>query len=407
MSNIFAPGALRLKSSREETKGGTVLQLSLYSDLVGRAQGLIPQSSHVIAPWTEYQPQSFRNDDFAAYYRHVKASLECAVQLDEAVQIYPDPKSYCDVCRWQDRCDAKRRKDDHLSLIAGISKSQIAELEEHAITTGATLAAMPIPLPFKPSRGSTKALQRVREQARIQIEGRAAGKLLYERLAPMSGIGLAKLHGPSPADIFFDLEGDPFVGYGGIEYLFGYSFLDDARQERYMGSWALSRAQERASFEQFIDFVTNRLNVYPDLHIYHFAPYEPAALKRLMGRYATPLEVAFPNQYSEKSRNQTARHAASSWTQSGHLAGRTKKTRQHVKPTVVAVTMAFFLGNMAGYHGAAVFSNPWCHLLDLNADRAKAMGFDAHRASLLDLRAVGDVVELSFPLLAEFQDFIP
>src|ERR1700722_6773942 len=31
----------------------------------------------------------------------------------------------------------------------------------------------------------------------------------------------------------------------------------------------------------------NRLSVYPNLHIYHFAPYEPAALKRLMGRYAT------------------------------------------------------------------------------------------------------------------------
>jgi uncharacterized protein len=30
-----------------------------------------------------------------------------------------------------------------------------------------------------------------------------------------------------------------------------------------------------------------RLAEFPDLHIYHFAPYEPAALKRLMGRYAT------------------------------------------------------------------------------------------------------------------------
>jgi predicted RecB family nuclease len=98
------------------------------------------------------------------------------------------------------------------------------------------------------------------------------GKLLHERLAPMPGIGLAKLEGPSPGDVFFDLEGDPFVGKGGIEYLFGYSFRDDAGQERYVGSWALSRAQERAAFEQFIDFVSNRLNVYPDLQIYHFAP---------------------------------------------------------------------------------------------------------------------------------------
>lgn len=46
---------------------------------------------------------------------------------------------------------------------------------------------------------------------------------------------------------------------------------------------------------------------------------------------------------------------------------------------------------------------PWCRLLDLNPDRAKAMGFDAHRAGLLNLRALGEVVELSFPRLAEFQ----
>jgi hypothetical protein len=118
---------------------------------------------------------------------------------------------------------------------------------------------------------------------------------------------------------------------------------------------------------------------------------------------ALAFEATFPNQYSELSRNQTARHAASSWTQSGHLIGRTNKTRQHIKPTAVAVTMALFLGDIAGYHGAAVFSNPWCRLLDLNPDRSRAMGQEAHRAGLLNLRAVGEVVELSFPLFAEFQ----
>ena len=69
----------------------------------------------------------------------------------------------------------------------------------------------------------------------------------------------------------------------------------------------------------------------------------------------------------------------------------------------MAVTLALFLGNAAGYHGAAVFSNPWCRLLDLNPDRAKSMAFEAHRAGLLNLRAVGEVVELSFPMFAEFQ----
>ena len=118
---------------------------------------------------------------------------------------------------------------------------------------------------------------------------------------------------------------------------------------------------------------------------------------------AEALESAFPNQYSELSRNKVARNAASSWTQSGHLAGRTNKIRRRVSPSVVAVTMALFLGDMAGFHGAAVFSNPWCRLLDLNPDRAKAIGFEAHRAELLNLRAVGDVVEIGFPRFAEFQ----
>jgi hypothetical protein len=118
---------------------------------------------------------------------------------------------------------------------------------------------------------------------------------------------------------------------------------------------------------------------------------------------AQALEAAFADQYSDLNRHKIARNAASSWTQSGHLAGRAKKTRQRIKPTVVAVTMAFFLGDIAGYHGAAVFANPWCRLLDLNSEGAKAMGFEAHRAGLLNLRAVGEIVELSFPLLAEFQ----
>ena len=30
-----------------------------------------------------------------------------------------------------------------------------------------------------------------------------------------------------------------------------------------------------------------RLERDPDLHVYHYAPYEPTALKRLMGRYGT------------------------------------------------------------------------------------------------------------------------
>lgn len=114
-------------------------------------------------------------------------------------------------------------------------------------------------------------------------------------------------------------------------------------------------------------------------------------------------EVVFPDQYSPATVKTTTQNAASSWTQAGHLTGHLKKVRQQVKPTAVAVTMALFLGQLAGYHGAEVFSNPWVRLLDLGASRARALALEAHRAGLLDLRAVGEVVDLSFPMFSMFQ----
>lgn len=121
---------------------------------------------------------------------------------------------------------------------------------------------------------------------------------------------------------------------------------------------------------------------------------------------AKAIENTFPNQYSEMNQRKIARNAASTWTQSGHLVGRTAKTRRRVKPTAVATTMALFLGDLSGYYGAAVFSNPWCRLLDLDSERAKSMGLEAHRAGLLDLRVMGEVVELRFPMLAQFHERI-
>src|SRR5208283_3679522 len=59
-----------------ETKGGTILQLCLYSDLLAQIQGLDPEFMYVVVPWSDYKPKQFRVHDYAAYYRRVKASLE-------------------------------------------------------------------------------------------------------------------------------------------------------------------------------------------------------------------------------------------------------------------------------------------------------------------------------------------
>ncbi|RWJ74663.1 MAG: TM0106 family RecB-like putative nuclease [Mesorhizobium sp.] len=270
-----------------ETKAGTVLQLCLYSDLLHAAQGAGPAWMYVIVPWSDFEPQCYRFADYGAYYRQVKNGLAASLAAEDPGQTYPDPIPHCDICRWREACDKRRRDDDHLCLVAGISKLQMGELKAQGIATVQELAAMPLPLAWKPDRGSPEALIRVREQARIQCEARQSGARKFEVLPVEHGFGLTRLPAPSKGDIFLDLEGDPFVGEHGLEYLFGYLFVGEHGEIAYRGEWAFTRADEKQAFERFVDFVMARWEAFPDLHIYHYAPYEPAALKRLMGRYAS------------------------------------------------------------------------------------------------------------------------
>ena len=70
-----------------ETRSGTILQLSLYSDLLNSVQGVSPEYMYVVAPWTEFEAQAYRTGDYAAYYRLVRRWLEaepgCGRQLRE------------------------------------------------------------------------------------------------------------------------------------------------------------------------------------------------------------------------------------------------------------------------------------------------------------------------------------
>lgn len=270
-----------------ETKGGTVLQLCLYGDLLTQMQGRPPEKIYVVSPWSDFEPQEFRYDDYAAYYRRVKAAAEVSVDSADAEHSYPDPKSHCDFCRWQRQCDQRRRDDDHLCLVAGISKNQINEFQATGFDTTRKLAEMSLPLPFKPQRGAVTSFEKVQAQAAIQIAGRDSGELKFEYLNLQPGFGLAALPSPSVGDVFFDIESDQFVGEHGLEYLFGYAFSASDGTPAYIADWAFDRESEKGIFERFVDFVTVRRAQFPDMHIYHFGGYETGAVKRLMGRYAT------------------------------------------------------------------------------------------------------------------------
>lgn len=113
------------------------------------------------------------------------------------------------------------------------------------------------------------------------------------------------------------------------------------------------------------------------------------------------IERALPGHMKPKIRAATARHIASTWEQSGHLSGRDVKTRVRIVARPAALTFALILGTIQDIHGESLFATAWCRLLDLNAALARSLAMQAHREGLLDLRAVGTVVDVSFPRFAE------
>src|SRR5262249_3098709 len=165
-------------------------------------------------------------------------------------------------------------------------RTQRKELAAWGVTTLTGLAKLPLPLACKPSRGSVSVFQRLREQARLQFEACVTGKSTYELLPFEEGRGFATLPIPSPLDIFLDLEGDRLAENGGFDYLFGYA-VRDAHGPHYEALWAFSPAEEKMAFEQLIDLIIERRVRDPGMHVYHYAPYEVTAMKRLMGRYGT------------------------------------------------------------------------------------------------------------------------
>lgn len=290
-------------------KASAVLQICMYSEMVGALQGRAPDEMHLALGGVARETVSFRVADYAAYYRLVARDLEellDAGQPSFPVTTKPEPVEHCGVCRWTVECRAQWRAQDDVSLVANLTSRQRRALHSIEVTTRTGLAEPPAPLPERIEGAGRDALTRIQAQAAIQVRGERQGLVISERIPPardregalVPNSGLLMLPEPSFGDLFFDIEGDPFFGsdeVDGIDYLFGLiepGRTDDVGQPTFHALWAIeggtvTPAAERRAFEEFIDLVVDRRASDPQLHVYHYAPYEPTAVKRLAGRYGT------------------------------------------------------------------------------------------------------------------------
>ena len=217
------------------------------------------------------------------------------LDLPLAPPLWDDPDlrqcGRCPYCQ-----DAAERRRDVL-LVAGMRVDVRKRLLDAGIATIEDLAAASSP----PAGVKESVFAKVHAQAVLQARQDASrsdthpGGEVTAELSDPSGIALVPE--PNPGDVFFDFEGDPLYledGWTdlGLEYLFGTIVHGPDGPDgtpAYDAIWAHDRREERVALERFIDWLAERRTRpgFEGLHVYHYAPYEVTALKRLVQRYGT------------------------------------------------------------------------------------------------------------------------
>ena len=256
-----------------------IIQLGVYSSLLASGQGTDPERCELVLG--DQSRASYLVSDFASYVRHAMHRLETFAG-SPAIDSYPEPCSHCSNCHWKETCDLQWNRDDHLSLVANIQRTQITKLERAGINTVVQLAVLPVET--RVADLNPQVLERLRAQAGLQEYKKRTGENKFELVDCEPGHGFSRLPKPDPGDLFFDMEGDP-LHLDGLEYLFGFSFLTEGKME-FKSLWAHDHDEERVAFAKFMNFLQQHLVAHPAAYIYHYNHYETTALKRLACRYA-------------------------------------------------------------------------------------------------------------------------
>ncbi|WP_454296466.1 TM0106 family RecB-like putative nuclease [Salana multivorans] len=266
-------------------KPRALLQLGAYAEQLERLG--VPVSARVALLLGNGQRKEFRRADVQPVFLDRRERLRqiLAVHLRDGAGVEWGDSRFL-ACGRCPECTAAAEESDDLVLVAGLSMPQRRRLVAAGIPTLSALAGAAT----GPQDMTDSTFRRLRSQARLQ-QHRLSGEdspVPFE-LTEDAAATLALLPAPSAGDLFFDFEGDPLfdddgaAAHPGLEYLWG---VTDA-SEQYTATWAHDSEQERRALQEFVDQVTQRHVDFPDLHVYHYAPYETTALKRLAMRYQT------------------------------------------------------------------------------------------------------------------------
>ncbi|WP_156380513.1 MULTISPECIES: hypothetical protein [unclassified Rhodococcus (in: high G+C Gram-positive bacteria)] len=114
------------------------------------------------------------------------------------------------------------------------------------------------------------------------------------------------------------------------------------------------------------------------------------------GDLAQAVTTFYPGVYSPATANKIGRNTGSSWTQTGHLAGRARKTRTQAMAGPASLALALFLGHLQGSRGQALLSTPWIAFLDVSKNEIDELVDKASVRGYIETRSAGNVLEFGF-----------
>ncbi|OBJ71045.1 hypothetical protein A5643_08735 [Mycobacterium sp. 1274756.6] len=274
------------KLARAEAKPGHVLQLCFYADAIASLTGARPKHIHL---WLgSGERESLRADDFAPYWRRLRTQLVTVLAAGPGADTVPRPNAHCDFCEFRPVCDQHWREHKVLDLVAGIRRPEVTTLEDAGTLTMAQLAALSEPVDgLRPLR-----IERLAGQAALQVQAAAQPDdpppftMIAPGEDPTWGRGFEQLPYPDAGDVFLDFEGHPFWRVEtGLFFLFGLLERGDDGAWSYRSWWAHDLDAEADAVASLIDYLHQRRERFPAMHVYHYNHTERSQLVSLSQKH--------------------------------------------------------------------------------------------------------------------------
>ncbi len=279
--------------------------VAYHAQVLGMVQALEPQAACLMLRGKDV---GFPVDLRRWMLQMQRILLECVQNLaDETAPEVFISRQKCSLCHWYSACYEVAKKQQHLSLLPGVTPVRYTQLQALDITSPASLANMnPIDLENLPGFDSQIAVKIVM-QAKSIVENRPLilpkllpkmeieedevvierGYISLSTLRP-NQIAVRDVHVPSQIELYFDIEAQPDLN---LNYLLGVLVIDkQTKTEEFYSFLAEKVEEEEIVWQQFLNLV----NRYPDAPIYHFCVYEFDTVKRLAKLYRTPYSSVLP-----------------------------------------------------------------------------------------------------------------